>query len=145
MAGDWDVVRRRLEVELVDLAEEEFLVVGEPTPEPGPPRGLLRRRTPPPATRYVQVRRDGEHLYAECVGATSFGGDWEVQPAAHERLRGIGWLVPGEEDPSGVQPSYPSYWRLLPRAEAARAARMCADALAVLGADPATLEWRRDR
>ena len=90
------------------------------------------------------MRRDGDHWYAECVGATTFGGDWEVDDASHGRLRDLGWLVPGEDDPSGVQPSYPSYWKVLPRAEAGRAATMCSDALALLGADPSGLEWRRD-
>ena len=140
----WDDVRRRLQDELVELADEEFVVLGEPTAAPGPPRGLLRRRSAPPPTRYVQVRRDGDHLYAECVGATSFGGDWEVDAPTHERLRGMGWLVPGDPDPSGVQPSYPSYWQVRPRPEAARVAGSCADALTVLGADVDALEWRRD-
>ncbi len=137
----WGDVRTRLERELSTLADDEFAVVGEP--EPAPARGLLRRRPAPAPTRYVQVRRDGDHWYAECVGATAFGGDWDVDDATHDRLRDLGWLVPGD-DPSGVQPSYPNYWRVFPRAEADRAAAMCAGALELLGADPATLEWRRD-
>ena len=144
-AAGWDAVRRRLEREVDDLAEDEFLVVGEPAAPAGPPRGLLRRRPKPPATRYVQVRRDGDHLYAECIGAESYGGDWDVEPNTHQRIRGLGWLVPGEEDASGVQPSYRNYWRVLPRTDAALLTRACADALALLGADPASLEWTRDR
>ncbi|HEV2798066.1 MAG TPA: hypothetical protein VGV65_10645 [Nocardioides sp.] len=142
--SSWDDVRRRLETDLLDLADAEFVVVGEPEPPRSPARGLLRRRAAPEPARYVQVRRDGDHWYAECVGATSFGGDWDVDEVTHERLRSTGWLVPGEEDPTGVQPSYPNYWKVLPRAEAGRAASLCSDALALLGADPSTLEWRRD-
>jgi hypothetical protein len=78
------------------------------------------------------------------VGATSFGGDWEVDAPTHERLRGLGWLVPGDPDPSGVQPSYPNYWRVLPLTEAAHVARLCTDALAALDADVDGLVWRRD-
>lgn len=140
----WADVRRRLESDLLTLHDDEFVVLGEPEPAPAPARGLLRRRPAPAPTRYVQVRRDGEHWYAECVGAASFGGDWDVDEVTHARLRDLGWLVPGEEDPSGVQPSYPNYWTVLPRVEAGRAASLCADALALLGADPETLEWRRD-
>lgn len=140
----WDDVRQRLETELPDLADEEFVVLGEPEPARPRARGLLRRRPAPEPTRYVQLRRDGDHWYAECVGATTFGGDWEIDPVTHQRLRDLGWLVPGEEEPSGVQPSYPNYWRVLPRQESARVTTMCADALELLGADPARLEWRRD-
>ena len=140
----WDDVRRRLQDELLDLADDEFVVVSEPEPPRPPARGLLRRRPKPEPIRYVQLRRDGDHWYAECVGATTFGGDWDVDEVTHRRLRDLGWLVPGEDDPSGVQPSYPNYWKVLPRAEAGRAATICSDALALLSADPSTLQWRRD-
>ena len=140
----WEDVRLQLARELLTLDDDEFVVVGEPVPAPAPARGLLRRRPAPAPTRYVQARRDGEHWYAECVGATAFGGDWDVDEATHDRLRDLGWLVPGDDDPSGVQPSYPNYWRVLPRAEADRAAAMCAEAMELLGADPSSLEWRRD-
>ena len=140
----WEDVRARLESELLTLDDGEFVVLGEPEPARPPARGLLRRRPAPEPTRYVQLRRDGDHWYAECVGATSFGGDWDVDEATHQRLRDLGWLVPGEEDASGTQPSYPNYWTVLPRAEADRAVTICSEALALLGADPTTLEWRRD-
>lgn len=142
--ASWDDVRRRLEREIAGLDDDAFVVVGERQPPRPPARGVLRRRPAPAPTRYAQLRRDGDHWYAECVGATAFGGDWEVDEVTHQRLRDLGWLVPGEDDPSGVQPSYPNYWRVLPRAEASAAAAMCADALALLQADPSTLEWRRD-
>lgn len=141
----WADVRRRLEVEVGELGDDEFVVLGEPQPEPGPRTGLLRRRTQPPPTRYVQFRGDGEVLHAECVGATLFGGDWEVDEAQHARLRTRGWRAPGEEDPEGVAPSYPNYWAVLPREQAADLAGMGVDALTELGADPAALEWRRER
>lgn len=140
----WDDVRARLGAELLELDDGTFVVVEEPEPPRPPARGLLRRRPAAEPIRYAQVRRDGEHWYAECVGATSFGGDWDVDDTAHERLRALGWLAPGDDDPSGVRPSYPNYWKVLPRTEAGRAAALCSDALALLGADPSTLRWRRD-
>ncbi|MBL0749813.1 TY-Chap domain-containing protein [Nocardioides baculatus] len=140
----WDDVRGRLEDELRTLDDASFVVVAEPEPPRPPARGLLHRRPAAAPVRYVQVRRDGEHCYAECVGATSFGGDWDVDDATHARLRELGWRVPGDEDPSGVEPSYPHYWKLLPRIEADRVASLCADSLALLGADASTLQWRRE-
>lgn len=140
----WEDVRRRLAAQLRELADEEFVVLGDPAPTREPGRGLLRRRPAPAATRFAQVRRSGDHLYAECVGATSFGGDWEMDDSSRSQLSGLGWLVPGEEDPSGVQPSYPNHWCVRPSQEADVVAAMCADALEILGSDPTSLEWRRD-
>lgn len=139
----WADVRHRLDQELTELGDEEFVLVGEPVGPPGPPRGLLRRRHRPAPTRYAQVLRRGDHWYAECVGATSFGGDWEVDTETHTRLLALGWLVPGAEDPSGVQPSHPNYWRVLARPERAQVVTLCVEALAVLGAEAQALEWRR--
>lgn len=142
----WHQVRARLRHQLADLSDGEFLVLSEPQAEPGPKRGLLRRRPEPPPTRYVQFRNDdGQWLYGECVGATRFGGDWEITEQEHARLRSLGWLAPGDEDPSGTQPPYPNYWTCRPQAESVETADMGVDALMTLDADPAVLEWRRDR
>ena len=86
----WEDVRTRLERELLALADEEFVVLGEPEPPRAPARGLLRRRPAPAPTRYAQVLRSGESWYAECVGATSFGGDWDVDDTTHRRMRDAG-------------------------------------------------------
>ena len=143
---EWAAVRNRLRHQLADLSADEFLVLGEPQQDPGPRRGLLRRRPEPPPSRYVQFRNDdGRWIYGECVGAALFGGDWEITEQQHALLRSLGWLAPGDDDPSGTQPSCPNYWALRPRAESAEMADMGVEALAILGADPATLEWRRDR
>ena len=150
----WSDVQQRLLTELAGLAglaglaDDEHLVVGEPEPV-GPVRvGLLARlrgRRPAAPSRYVQARRDGDWLYGECIGSTAFGGDWEVTPAQHQRVQALGWLAPGDDDPSGTQPGYPHYWQVVPRTSAAGLATAMAEALRVLGADPADLEWRRGR
>jgi hypothetical protein len=94
----------------------------------------------------VQFRRDDEsRLYAECVGAALFGGDWEVSADVHEAIRGLGWLAPGDPDPTGTQPAYPNYWRSCPREQAADLARSGAEALRLLDAEPGTLAWERAR
>ena len=103
---------------MTDLADGEFVVVAEPAPPRAPARGLLRRRPAPPPVRYAQVRRGGDHFYTECVGASRFGGDWDVSKGQHQRLRDLGWLTPDDPDPAGVKPGYPNYWALLPHHQA---------------------------
>lgn len=142
-ADGWGGIEAELATVLADLAEREFLVVGEPAPEPHA-RGPFRRTPPPRPNRYVQFQRDRDWLYAECVGATLFGGDWEVAPEVHEQIRGLGWLAPGDPDPAGTQPSYPNYWCTLSQQESRRAAVMGVGALRLLGLDPAGVEWQRD-
>jgi type III secretion system-like peptide-binding chaperone len=141
----WDALRERLAAELESLSEGEFVVVAEPEAAPGSSRGLFRRKPQTGPVRYVQFRDDGEWMYAECIGATLFGGDWEVSDDQHARLREAGWLAPGDDDPSGTQPAYPNYWALVPRADTGRLAGMGVGALAELGAAPTSLEWRRER
>jgi hypothetical protein len=142
--ASWDDVRRRLEHEVAGLETGAFVVLSEPAPPPGPPRGLLRRRDQLPS-RYVQVRADDDAvLYAECVGSTSFGGDWDVTPAQDDLLRARGWYVPGQDNPWDVEQAYPNYFRYADATATADLARACVDALALLGADPSTLEWRLD-
>lgn len=140
--ASWDDVRRRLEDAIGALEPDAFVVLSEPTPPAGPPRGLLRRRHQPPS-RYVQVRADGDStLYAECVGATSFGGDWEVTPAQDDLLRASGWYVPGRDNPWEVEQAYPTYFRYAEVSATGDVARACVDALALLGVDPAGLVWQ---
>lgn len=138
----WDDVRRRLEEELVTLGPDDFVVVGEPDAPAEPRRGLLRRRASTPPRRYAQVRHDGDLFYAECVGATRFGGEWPVTDDQHGRLRELGWFVPGEGNPWDHAVSYPNYFCFDVPAQAARLAGLCATSLELLGAEPASLEWR---
>lgn len=141
----WPDVRRTLEHQLGQLGVGDFVTVGEPKPPDGPPRGLLRRRETPPF-RYVQALLiEDSMFYAECVGATSFGGTWEVTPEQHERLRGLGWYLPGEENPWEAQPSYPTYFCYGPTSESDVLAGRMVSSLEVLGVDPGGLEWTTDR
>lgn len=139
----WDDVCSRLEREVAGLEDGGFVIVTEPKPPPGPPRGVLRRRHQAPA-RYVQVRADGDGiLYAECVGATAFDGEWDVSPAQHEQLRELGWYVPGEDNPWEVEQTYPNYFRHVEVSAAPELARACVESLAILGTDPDGLLWQR--
>jgi hypothetical protein len=94
--GDWEDVHDALQRALALLAEGDFLILGEPTPDPLPKRGLFGRRAKPVATRYVQVLRIEDLYTAECVGARSMGGTWEMDRAVIDRLLSLGWRTPEE-------------------------------------------------
>ena len=87
---NWDDTSRDLAYALVGLEDREFLILGEPVRALGPPRRPLV------PTRYVQVLRIGDVLSAECVGASSLGGIWEMNPHLIERLCALGWATPTE-------------------------------------------------
>ena len=145
LEGDaaWERVAERLVAALESLADGEFLVLAEPDAPGGPRRGLLRRRVRPGPIRYVQYLRIGSWLKGECVGAASFGGDWDVTASQDGQIRGLGWRAPGDVDETEDGTSYPNYRRTLPREEFRRAATMGVAALHVLGADPEGLSQQR--
>ena len=135
--ADRDAVVARLRAAIEELADGEFLVVGEP-PAEAPPRRFGRRGTPPPS-RYVQFRLADGWLYAECVGSRAFGGDWPATPEQDAAVRAAGWLAPGDEDPTGTRPGYPNYWRTVPAADGADLAARGAAALEALGVEAASV------
>ena len=92
----WEDVEDALLHALGRLAPGDFLILGEPTPDPTPRRRLFRRAATPAATRYVQVLRIEDLFTAECVGATSLGGTWEMSQSSIERLHTLGWRSPDE-------------------------------------------------
>jgi hypothetical protein len=110
--ADWAGARRDLITALEALADREFLIMGEPTTDTGPPRrGLFGRHTPPAPTRYVQVLRIDAVLSAECVGAVSLGGTWTMGDPTIQRLRGLGWLtaVESHAEYGNVTPNFELY------------------------------------
>ncbi|MCD4534075.1 hypothetical protein LRP67_08290 [Nocardioides sp. cx-169] len=146
MAQDvWAAPQATLAELLTTMTGDEYVVLGEPAPPAGEPQGLLRRRAAPPPHRFVQFLRDDEELYGECVGATLFGGEWELGEADHQRVRALGWLAPGDPDPSGTQPAVAHYWCTVPRGDAAELAARGIGALQVMGVDPAALDWEHQR
>jgi hypothetical protein len=110
--ADWAGVRRDLISALEGLGDREFLIMGEPTSDTGPPRrGLFSRRPQPAPARYVQVLRLQEVLSAECVGAVSLGGTWQMGDPTIQRLRGLGWLtaVESRAEYGDVTPNFELY------------------------------------
>jgi hypothetical protein len=109
--GDWEDVQAALLLALGLLAEGDFLILGEPTADPLPKRGLFGRRAKPVATRYVQVLRIEDLYTAECVGATSLGGTWEMSQSSIEGLLSLGWRSPEEStrEFDSVVPNFDMY------------------------------------
>ena len=144
-AEDWTRLRARLAAALTALGEHDVVVAGEPAPEPRPPRGLLRRRARPEPHRYVQFLGLGDGtIRAECVGATLFGGDLEIAPEVHERLRALGWAAPGDlpvDDVFGW--GYPNYRAEGTTVEADRLADLGTEALTLLGLSPDAVDLQR--
>lgn len=145
----WQDVRTRLAEELAGLDPDEFVVLSEPDGQPDPEQQpgllgrLLGRRPESAPVRWVQYRNDdGSWIYGECVGSTLFDGDWEIDQVTHDRLRQLGWLAPGDPDPTGTRPDYPAYWQCRGSEHAADLAAMGVEALRLLGTDPTTLTWR---
>jgi hypothetical protein len=141
----WDAWRTRLAHELSTLEDREFVIVGEPALEPGPPRGIFRRRPDPPPNRFVQFLwvEESSAFTAECVGASLFGGYVDIAPEDHERLRALGWNAPG--DTPEPQWGDLNYRRFAPRQESDELAQLAVDSLQVLGLAPTDLVLTRDR
>jgi len=139
----WDDTRRALAHALEQLADGEFLILGEPVPLPVPRRGLLRRSRPAP-TRYVQVLRYEDVLTAECVGAISLGGSWEMDPATIEMLRSLGWLTPNE-GLTAYGNSIPNFEQYVERVDLPALTDLLMASLELLGALPTDLELQTSR
>jgi T3SS (YopN, CesT) and YbjN peptide-binding chaperone 3 len=136
--GDWEDVHDALVRALALLADGDFLILGEPTRYPLPKRGLFGRRARPVATRYVQVLRIDDLYTAECVGATSLGGNWDMSDATIDRLLTLGWRSPdeGTREFDSVTPNFDMYVALT---AAPTLAELLVDSLRLLGAPPEDL------
>jgi hypothetical protein len=136
--ADWAGVTRDLSTTLERLADREFLIMGEPTPQLGTRRGLFGRRSQPAPTRYVQVLRVGDVLSAECVGAVSLGGTWEMSAVTIEQLRALGWLT-AEECRAEFGSTSPNFELYVDLEAAADLPDLLVASLVVLGAVPRAL------
>ena len=136
---DWAAVTDALTAALQRLGDGEFLILGERPPVPHPRRHFFGRHPTPPATRYVQALRTHDVLSAECVGATSHGGTWEMADATVERLRGMCWLTP-EQSKAEYDTLTPNFGQYVDMTDAPSLAGLMVASLAVLGAPPQALE-----
>ena len=135
---NWEDVGDALLRALGLLSDGDFLILGEPTADPLPRRGLFGRRAKPAAARYVQVLRIQDLYTAECVGATSMGGTWEMSQASIDRLLSLGWRSPEEStrEFDSVVPNFDMYVALT---AAPTLAELLVETLRHLGAQPQDL------
>ncbi|GAA4699424.1 TY-Chap domain-containing protein [Nocardioides nanhaiensis] len=131
MRGTWEDLNRRLTGAMLALDLDDALVVGERV-EP-PRRRLIGARPPAPPRRFVQVTAARSVLIGECVGSTSFGGDWPMDAEQEATLEKQGWERPWSEE-------YRTYQREAALAQAPRLALACVRALQVLGCEMEQLE-----
>lgn len=97
-----------------------------------------------PASPWVALVRDEDHVRGSCVGAESFGGAFPISPDEDAALLALGWHHPGPMD----GPDYIRWWpddvafaAYLPQSDAAAAVTTTARTVhEVYGAaDPAAL------
>jgi hypothetical protein len=129
--GTWEDVNRRLTGAILALDLDDVLFVGE-RQEPGR-RSLLGRRPTPGPRRFVQVTAARDVLIAECVGSTSFGGDWAMTPEQEATLLRQGWEKPWSTEDR-------TFWREAPLVGAPRLALATVRALQTLGCEVEDLE-----
>jgi hypothetical protein len=129
--GTWDDLNRRLAGALLGLDLGDVLTVGDRV-EPAR-RGLFSRRVPPSPRRWVSATAAPTELIGECVGSTSFGGEWETGAEVEERLERMGWQRPWS-------PQWPTWQREHPLQGAPRLALAMVRALQALDCEVADLE-----
>ncbi|GAB2769585.1 hypothetical protein GCM10027020_23580 [Nocardioides salsibiostraticola] len=132
MRGTWDDLNRRLAGGMLGLDMDDSLVIGERRALVG--KGLFHKKVPDPSPRrYVQVTAARDFLIGECVGSTTFGGEWEMSPETEAHLERIGWERPWS-------PKYPTYSRQVSLASSPKLALAMARTLEILGCEMENLE-----
>ncbi len=132
MRGTWDDLNRRLTGAILALDLDDGLVIRERRAPAR--RALFGSRKPSAAPhRYVQVTAAARVLIAECVGSTSFGGEWPMTPETEATLLRQGWEKPWS-------PDYRTFSREAPLTSANRIALAAVRALQALGCEMEDLE-----
>ena len=137
MSDSWEAVNLRLVGAMLALDLYDSLTVGDRRPPP--PRTFWGRQPPPPAPRrFVQITAGQTRLIAECVGSTTFGGDWPMSPEQEATLLRQGWQKPWSDTERTFQ-------REASLVGAPRLALATVRALQLLGSDPTELDYERSR
>ncbi len=136
MSSTWEAVNQRLVSAMLALDLYDSLTVADR--QPPPRRTFLGRRPPPEPRRFVQITAGQTRLIAECVGSTSFGGDWPMTPEQEATLLRQGWQKPWSETER-------TYQREAPLVGAPRLALATVRALQLLGSEPSALSYELSR
>lgn len=136
MSDTWEAVNRRLVGAMLALDLYDSLTIGDRRPPVR--RSFLRRPPAPSPRRFVQITAGQTRLIAECVGSTSFGGDWEMSPEQEATLLRQGWEKPWSDTERTFQ-------REASLAGAPRLALATVRALELLGCDPTQLDYDLSR
>lgn len=131
MRGDWDDVNRRLTSAIIALDLDDSLVIGERQEQRR--KGLFSRAPENGPRRFVQVTAARDFLIGEVVGATAFGGTWEMSQETIDTLLARGWEKPWSEE-------YRTFSRQMPLVAANRLTLHLVRALQLLGCEVADLE-----
>ena len=133
MSDTWEAVNLRLVSAFLALDLYDSLTIGERR-EPVH-RSLFGKRQPPSGPRrFVQITAGQSRLIAECVGSTSFGGDWPMSPEQEAKLLRQGWQKPWSDTERTFQ-------REASLAGAPRLALATVRALELLGCEPRELQY----
>jgi hypothetical protein len=132
--GTWDDLNRRLSGAILALDLNDGLVIKE-RPSESARKGLFggRRAAAKAPRRYVQVTAAPRMLIAECIGSTSFGGEWDMTPETEAALLRMGWEKPWSD-------TYRTFSREAPLTSANRIALATVRALQTLGCEMADLD-----
>lgn len=133
MSDTWEAVNLRLVSAFLALDLYDSLTIGDRR-EPPRRRSFRARQPEPGPRRFVQITASQTRFIAECVGSTSFGGDWSMSPEQEERLLRQGWQKPWSETDRTFQ-------REATLAGAPRLALATVRALELLGCEPSELQY----
>ena len=114
----------------------DSLTIGDRLPPPR--RSFLRRPPQAGPRRFVQITAGQTRLIAECVGSTSFGGDWPMTPDQEATILRQGWEKPWSDTQRTFQ-------REASLVGAPRLALATVRALEFLGCNPDELSYELGR
>jgi hypothetical protein len=136
VSATWEAVNLRLVSAMLALDLYDSLTIGDSRPPAR--RTFLGRRPPPEPRRFVQITAAQTRLIAECVGSTTFGGDWPMTAEQEAALLRQGWQKPWSD-------TVRTFQREASLIGAPRLALATVRALELLGSDPSDLAYELSR
>jgi hypothetical protein len=136
VSNTWEPVNLRLVSAMLALDLYDSLTIGDRRAPAR--RSFFGKRAEPGPRRFVQITAGQTRLIAECVGSTSFGGDWPMTSEQEATLLRQGWQKPWSDTERTFQ-------RDAPLVGAPRLALATVRALELLGCEPTELQYDLSR